>query len=113
MNTLADKSPIAFAQASETASANVIEAMKAAIATDTSKAINSAVESSLRQQFVTEFGRLYPLPPRVQVLVVSAQLKDLGPTQNLTRIRLSVTEEGVEWAQTRASDTTSQTLLPE
>lgn len=75
--------------------------------------VDPAIESSLRRQFGVEFLKLQPPAPRLQVLVVTAQLKDLAPPQALTRIQLTISEEGVEWTQTNPSDATSKTLLPE
>lgn len=75
--------------------------------------VDPAFESSLRRQFAPEFLRLQPPPPRVQVLVVTAQLKEIAPPLVLTRIHLTISEEGVEWTQTNPSDSSTKTLLPE
>ncbi len=75
-------------------------------------ATDSALESSLRQQFGAEFLKLQPPPLRVQVLVATAQLKDF-PASTLTRIQLTISEEGVEWTQTNPSDPSAKTLMPE
>lgn len=88
-----------------------VEAIKAASG-DQSTA-DPATTSSLRHQFGTEFLRLQPPQSRVQVNVVTAQLKDLAPPKTLTRIQLTICEEGVEWTQTNPSDPGSKTLLPE
>jgi hypothetical protein len=53
------------------------------------------------------------MPPRVTVLATTAQLKDAGTAQTLTRLNLTVTEEGVEWSQPKPDDATSATLVPE
>jgi hypothetical protein len=76
-------------------------------------AVDPTLGSSLRQQFALEFLKMQPLPSRVQALVATAQLKDIGPPAALTRIQLTISEEGVEWAQTNPSDSSSKTLIPE
>jgi hypothetical protein len=110
-----ETSPVALVQATEAATVAVLDMIKAAIPDDTNTkaASDPALESSLRERLRIEFNKLLPLPSPVQVLAVTSQLKDLGFPQNLTRIRLSITEEGVEWAQTRATDAASRTLMPE
>jgi hypothetical protein len=46
-------------------------------------------------------------------MVITAQLKDLAPPLALTRLRLTISEEGVEWSQPNPSDPSTKTLLPE
>ena len=75
--------------------------------------IDSTIESSLGRQFGAEFLKLQPLPLRVQVGVVTAQLTDVAPPSALTRIRLSISEVGAEWTQINPDDPASRTLLPE
>jgi hypothetical protein len=74
---------------------------------------DTSVESALRRPIGLEFVKLHSAPERVQVIVGTVQLKDLGPSQNLTRLQLTISEEGVEWTQTNPSDTSSRTLLRE
>jgi hypothetical protein len=88
-----------------------MEAIRAA--SEDQSATDPAVESSLRRQFAAEFVALQPPPPQVQVLVATAQLKDVAPPQVLTRVQLTISEEGVEWTQTNPEDSSSKTLLPE
>jgi hypothetical protein len=98
-------------KASDDAVTAAVEAIKAAGKEHAT--VDPALESSLRRQFAAEFLKLQPPPPRVQVLVVTAQLKDIAPPLSLTRIHLTISEEGVEWTQTNPSDPSSKTLLPE
>ena len=98
-------------QASERATTAVLDAIRAGGEGHTP--VDPALESSLGRQFGTEFVKLQRPPARVQVIVVTGQLKDIAPAQILTRIQLTISEEGVEWTQTNPSDTSSKTLLPE
>jgi hypothetical protein len=76
-------------------------------------AASSARVSSLPQNLHLEFSGLVPAPPRVLVLATTAQLKDAASAQNLTRLKLTITEEGVEWAQPDPNNSASARLVPE
>ncbi len=69
--------------------------------------------TALHKQLVLAFSRLVPPPPRIEVIANTTQLKDAGLAHNLTRLQLSITEEGVEWSQSNPSDSSSATLIPE
>lgn len=73
----------------------------------------SAADASLVRKFRLEFSKLVPLPSRVQVLATAAQLKDAGPPEDLVRLKLSISEEGVEWSQSDPNDSSSALLVPE
>jgi hypothetical protein len=77
------------------------------------KKTNPEIESSLSRQFSLEFLKLHPRPLTLQVSAVTAQLKDVAPPAILARIRMTISEEGVEWTQTNPSDSSSKTLVPE
>lgn len=98
-------------KASGGAVAATVEAIRAA--SEDHATVDPTIESSLRHQFDAEFLKLQPPSPRVQVLVVTTQVKDVAPPQTLMRIQLTISEEGVEWTQTNPSDSSSKTLLPE
>jgi len=97
------------------ASDDAVTAALAAIGAASKEAatVDPALEPSLRRQFAPEFLKLQPPPPNVQVLVATAQLKEIAPPLVLTRINLTISEEGVEWTQTNPSDSSTKTLLPE
>ena len=97
--------------ASEEAVTLAVEAVKISVADRAT--VDPAIEASLRQQFGAEFLKLPPPPPRVHVMVITAQLKDLATPLALTRLRLTISEEGVEWSQPNPSDPSTKTLLPE
>ena len=82
-------------------------------ATKDADTLDPTVEPSIRRQFAAEFFKLQPPPAQVQVSVITSQLKDVAPSQILTRVHLAISEEGVEWTQTNPSDPASKTLLPE
>ncbi|MGB7924768.1 MAG: hypothetical protein WCF57_16115 [Pyrinomonadaceae bacterium] len=51
----------------------------------------------LRNRARVALLKLLPLPLRVKVLTNSADLRELGPLDALTRIQLNITEQGLEW----------------
>lgn len=59
------------------------------------------------------FLELRKPPPRVRVLVSSAELREAGTTENVTRIRLKISEQGVEWASVEADGKRRDQLVPE
>jgi hypothetical protein len=74
---------------------------------------DSSLELALRHQVGAEFLKLHGPPPQVEVLAITAQLREIAPSQTLTRIQLTISEEGVEWTQTNPDEPSSKTLMPE
>jgi hypothetical protein len=107
-STLSAKDIVNAADQASSATMDVIAA-----ATKEPETMDPTIEPSIRRQFAAEFLKLQPAPSQVQVSVITAQLKDVAPSQILTRIHLAISEEGVEWTQTNPSDPASKTLLPE
>jgi len=107
--------PLALASdatlAAERVTNTVMELMKPAESGH--PAAGSGVEEALQRQIGLEFVKLQPPPPRLQVIVTTAQLKGFGPPQNLSRLQLTISEEGVEWTQTDPTDASTKRLLPE
>jgi hypothetical protein len=88
----------------------VLESLKT---TKDAPALDPPLDTALRRRFDAEFLKLQLPSPPVPVVVATAQLREIGPPQTLTRVQLTISEEGVEWAQTNPSDPASRTLLPE
>jgi len=54
------------------------------------------------------------IPPQMTVSVVTSNIKDLADPNSVTRIHLSIREDGVEWSTTERPDgTTRGHLIPE
>jgi len=70
----------------------------------------NAFISGLRDAARVALVKLLPTPPRVRVLTNTAQLRELGPLEFLTRLQLNVTEQGVEW---KGEDGGKKHLVPE
>ena len=60
-----------------------------------------------------EFLKLRAAPPRLMVQVTSAEIREAGTAENVTRIRLKVSEQGVEWAKIESGGVQYDRLVPE
>lgn len=54
-------------------------------------------EEKLKATVQVEFLKRRILPPRIKTLVTTAQVKEAGPGEVVTRLRLKVVEESFEW----------------
>lgn len=71
-----------------------------------------------RDQFVEDLRaaarmaliRLLPTPARMRVVTSTAKLRELGPEELLMRVRIDITEQGMEW---RGEDAGGKRLMPE
>ena len=57
-------------------------------------------------------GQMKPLP-RLNVQVTTAELRAAGPPELLARLRLSITEEGVQWTTIESLGQKQDRLVPE
>jgi hypothetical protein len=81
---------------------------------DTAKPIlPPVVAAELRDAVRLEFLKLRTPPPRLTVLVTSAEIREAGTTENLTRLRLKVSEQGVEWTTIELEGIRRDRLVPE
>ena len=60
-----------------------------------------------------EFLKLRTPPPRLTVLVTSAEIREAGTADNLTRLRLKVSEQGLEWTTIESDGVQHDRLVPE
>lgn len=68
-----------------------------------------AFRDSVRAQFV----KLRTPPPRVSVAVTTAELREAGPAENITRLRLKISEQALELVSVDAGGTRSERFIPE
>jgi hypothetical protein len=79
------------------------------------------IEPARIERFATDFRSALRLeaiqrrtaPPRLRVLVTNAARRVAGPMDLLSRIRLSISEEGFEWTAIDSEDKTISRLVPE
>lgn len=67
----------------------------------------------LRERTRAALLKLLPGPQHVEVVSNTAELRELGPLDVLTRIQLSITEQGVEWKGDESRGGGGKKLLPE
>ena len=69
--------------------------------------------TELKETVRREFLKLRTLPPRLAVLVTSKEIREAGTTENLMRLRLKVSEQGVEWTTIESEGVQQDRLVPE
>jgi hypothetical protein len=60
-----------------------------------------------------EFSNLRTAPPRLSVLVTTAELRESGPQELFAQLHLSISEEAFEWSVVESQGKTSTRLVPE
>ncbi len=55
------------------------------------------LEEKLKEAARVEFLKLRKPPTRLQVLVTTAEIREAGPSEVITRLHLKITEEAFEW----------------
>ena len=76
-------------------------------------ATSAPIAHGLRESAQLEFLKLRTAPPRLFVLVTSPEIRELGNPENVTRLRLKVSEEGVEWTTIELDGVEHDRLVPE
>jgi hypothetical protein len=74
---------------------------------------SGALAKELREAVRIEVLKLRTPPPRLQALVTSAEIREQGNTVNVARLKLKVSEQGMEWATTETDGGTHDQLVPE
>ncbi len=70
-------------------------------------------EAELKEAARVEFLKLRRPPPRLLALVTTGELREAGPSENLTRFRLKITEQAVEWTTIESEGQKQDRLVPE
>lgn len=60
-----------------------------------------------------EFVNLRAAPPRLSVLVTTAELREAGPRELLAQLHLSISEEAFEWSVIESQGKSTVKLVPE
>ena len=71
--------------------------------------LKTKLESLSRKQFLS----IKTFPPRLQVMVTSSEIREVGSKENLTVLRLKISEEAYEWTSIETEDGTKQKLVIE
>ena len=60
-----------------------------------------------------EFLKLRPDPPRLVALATSAEIQAAASPESLTRLRIRLNEQGVEWTTIESEGVSHDRLVPE
>jgi len=71
------------------------------------------LRDELRDKVRLEFLKLRSAPPRLDALVTSSELREAGTPDNIVRVRLKISEEGVEWSSVEVDGVRQDRLIPE
>jgi len=71
------------------------------------------IEKSLRENSRMEFLKLRTPPPRLNVLVTTQEIREAATSDSVTRIRISLSEQAMEWTMVESGDQTQERLVPE
>ena len=71
------------------------------------------LEGDVRHSARLAFQRLRGPLPRLQVLVTSSDLRDSGPSETITRLKLKISEQGLEWTSIERDGAPVDRLVPE
>lgn len=76
-------------------------------------ATTGALADELRAAARLELLKARTPPPRLVTLVTGAELREAGPAELHTRLRLKITEQGLEWTTIEAEGQSHERLVPE
>jgi hypothetical protein len=71
------------------------------------------LEAELKSAARLEFLKLRKPPARLSILATTQEIRDAGPAENVTRIRLKISEQAVEWTTVESDGQTRERLVPE
>ncbi len=77
------------------------------------KKAQPAFEEKLREEARRELIRLRTPPPRLEALVTTGEIREAGPGEVLTHIRLKIVEEAFEWTSIESDGKKKDRLIIE
>jgi len=86
-----------------------LEREEAAIESEQHEELANELKSAARLEFLN----LRTSPPRLHVLVTTAEVREAGPQELLAHLNLSISEEAVEWTVIESQGRTYNKLIPE
>ena len=87
----------------------VVKVLGENIRDDRKKIFSEKLMDSLRVEFV----KLRKTPSRLDVLVRTAEIREAGPSEVITRLHLKISEEGYEWSSIETDDGKEDRLVIE
>ncbi len=76
-------------------------------------AVLERLAAELRAAVRLELLKLRPAPPRLKVLVTTAELRDAGQHELMVRLHLTINEDAIEWIVTETPGGAVSKLVPE
>jgi hypothetical protein len=73
----------------------------------------SKLETELKNAARVEFLKLRKTPPRLHALVTTAEIREAGPSETITHLRLKISEQAVEWTTIESEGQKQDRLVPE
>lgn len=73
----------------------------------------SKLEEKLKEAARVEFLKLRKPPTRLQALVTTAEIREAGPSEAITRLHLKITEEAFEWTTIESNGRKQDRLVME
>lgn len=73
----------------------------------------SKLETELKNATRVEFLKLRKMPPRLHALVTTAEIREAGPSETITHLRLKISEQAVEWTTIESEGQKQDRLVPE
>ncbi len=58
----------------------------------------SAIQEDLRRKVTLAYIRHMSAPPRLEAEIATTEVREVGSSEMLARVKMRVTEDGVEWA---------------
>lgn len=71
------------------------------------------IAEELKNSSYVDLSNIIQSPPRLSVLVTTAEVRESGPSDRLTYVHLTVSESGIEWTTTESKGKTQSRLVPE
>lgn len=75
--------------------------------------LSKKFNAELKEAAISEFGKFYKPLPRLHTLVKTAEIREAGPSENITRIHMKISEEGFELLKEEIEDESYDRLVPE
>lgn len=94
----------------------LVQTAKTAVGNSERRYEPAAVEKfavELKSLVIKEFSNLRTAPPRLSVLVTTAELRESGPQELFAQLRLSISEDAFEWSVVESQGKTRTRLVPE
>lgn len=74
---------------------------------------NKKFNAELKELTMFEFRKFHKPLPRLHILIKTAEIREAGPSENITRIHMNISEEGFELIKEETENESYDRLVPE